>query len=124
MIKEGDKAAEALATTFEDALVLSNLPVFSKLEGDAAIKKIRKAISDSATPAALSEELCEIIKSANKASFALDVLFTVEPRTLKVPDYINNGLLWLEKQLGRKHEEVLATSKKSTTPELLAEAKK
>jgi predicted ATP-dependent endonuclease of OLD family len=115
-----DDPAEALATTFEDSLVLENLSLFRELDGDGMVKKFKDAIGEHPEPVALGAEMFEILKSGNKAAFALDLLWLEKPKApieeLNVPKYISDGLVWLEKQLRRKQEEVLATVPAAESP--------
>lgn len=49
----------------------------------------------------------EILKNGTKAEFALDILFCEEVDQIKVPSYIDEGLVWLADQLKRKEEAVV-----------------
>ena len=42
-------------------------------------------------------------KDVPKAGFALDLIYSVDPEDLQVPNYINEGLLWLQDLLD-KHD--------------------
>ena len=109
-LKNATTDMEALSNTFEDALVFENLSSFSELEGEGLIKKFKDAINNHATPSDLGQAMFEILKTGNKAEFALDLLYLKEPKTLKVPTYISEGLSWLQDQMQRKQQEVLAPS--------------
>jgi len=86
-------------STFEDALVLDNIPFFQSLTEDGLFKKINNALGKS-TVEAISKEMFEVIsKEKNKAGFALDLFLYEEPNELKAPQYIAEGLSWLEKKL-------------------------
>jgi len=100
-------AAEALANTFEDALVYENPELFAKLAGHGLIAKFRDALTSSADLAELATKASEALKSGTKAEFALDILFSEEVEQLKVPSYIDEGLVWLAEQLKRKEEDVV-----------------
>ena len=102
---------EALPYTFEDALVLENLSFFKDLEGDGLIKKFKEAINKNQTVSNMGKEMFESLKTGNKAEFALDLLYLREPKTLKVPTYINEGLMWLDEQLKRKQQDSLSVTK-------------
>ena len=41
----------------------------------------------------------ELKKSEVKAEFALDLIFSIAPEEIAVPQYINEGLTWLENAL-------------------------
>ena len=99
---------EVLASTFEDALVLENLPTFSVLVGTGLIAKFRENIAASANANDLCGALFQSLRtSPKKAEFALDILEVKDPEKLVPPTYIREGLGWLEERLKGKHVEVL-----------------
>ena len=100
------EAVEALANTFEDAIVYENIGVFEKLDGTGLIASFRKAIADSSDVGELAEACAEALAGGNKAEFALDLLYSDEIEGLKVPAYIHAGLAWLAEQLKRKEHEM------------------
>ena len=84
----GVSQAEALANTFEDALVFQNLEIFKELPGYGLIAKFRKAIGTQTTTADLGEAMFACLKDGVKAEFALDVLEIEEGRpTRNTPIY-------------------------------------
>jgi hypothetical protein len=99
-------ATEALAYTLEDAVVIANIELFSTLSGDGLIAKFRTAIANSVDFAALSAAMKDALKGGSKAEFALDLLEIENPRDLKPPKYIREGLLWLAEQLAHKQTEL------------------
>jgi len=100
---------EALANTFEDALVFSNLGLFKKIEGIGLVPKFRDEVEKATSPEQLGEKLFNLLKSGDKAQFALDMLMIEgEPEELAIPKYIADGLEWLESKVKRKQEEILA----------------
>lgn len=107
MVFKSKDAAEALANTFEDALVYENPELFAKLAGHGLIAKFRDALTTSADFAQLAEKASDALKNGTKAEFALDILFSEEVDQLKVPAYINEGLAWLAEQLKRKEDDVV-----------------
>jgi predicted ATP-dependent endonuclease of OLD family len=100
------KTVESLANTLEDALVFQNIDLFASHDGKGLIAKFRKAIEESATITKLGETLADNLKGGGKAELALDLLEIAEPKALKPPVYIREGLLWLTSQL-RQHQEGL-----------------
>lgn len=108
---------EALAYTLEDSIVVSNLDLFAELPGSGLIAKFREAIADSADFAALSTAMKRALESGNKAEFALDLLEIENPRDLKPPHYIREGLLWLSTQLERKKAELGLAQNLALDPE-------
>ncbi|MGJ0531852.1 AAA family ATPase [Methylocystis sp.] len=97
---------EALANTFEDALLYQNLPFFTNRKGTGLIGKFSKAIDAAADLPALAEAVRETLKDGGKAEFALDLLFSTDVGKLAVPTYIETGLLWLIEQLRRKEDDL------------------
>lgn len=102
--------AEALANTFEDALVYENAELFEVLAGYGLIAKFRDALMNSADLNALASALSTALKSGSKAEFVLNLLYSDEIKNLKIPAYIHDGLLWLGEQLKRKEEDVIGKS--------------
>jgi len=99
--------AEALANTFEDALVYENADLFKALDGDGLIARFRKALNDSANLSVLADEVSKALKDGGKAEFALNLLYSDIGEELKVPAYIHEGLLWLAQQLKRKEADIV-----------------
>ena len=105
---------EALANTFEDALLYENPTLFADLPGHGLIAKFRDALADSADLGALAAAVHLALKSGNKAEFALDLLYSDKITTLKVPAYIHDGLAWLALQLKRKEQDAIGQPKVAT----------
>jgi hypothetical protein len=97
---------EALANTLEDSLLFQNVLLFTNLEGKGLIRKFRNAITESGTIAELSTAVSKALKDGGKAELALDLLEIEDAGSLKPPEYIREGLLWLLSQL-RQHQEEL-----------------
>lgn len=97
--------AEALANTFEDALVYENIELFRSMEGSGLIGRFRDAIRQSTDLQNLANQVARALKQGGKAEFAMDLLYSDEIDNLKVPSYIDKGLLWLAQQLQRKEDE-------------------
>jgi len=102
--------AEALANTFEDALVYENIDLFAKMDGGGLIAKFRKALNDAADLTVLADELSKALKGSGKAEFALNLLCSDEAEKIKVPTYIHEGLLWLTQQLKLKEADTIGDS--------------
>ena len=103
----GNEGVEALASTFEDALVFENLDLFASLEGSGLIKKFRDAIAANAEPAALGKALFESLKTGDKAEFALNLLELEKADSIAIPTYIKQGLAWLDDQLQKAQTVIL-----------------
>ncbi len=106
-IEIDDNEEEAFPYTFEDALVFENLIRFKDLKKRGLIKKFGKAIREKKNAETLGQAMFDALKEGNKAEFALDILFLKDPKELKVPTYIHEGLSWLQDQLERKQKDVL-----------------
>lgn len=116
----GAALAEALANTFEDALVYENIGIFQGLEGTGLIAKFRHAIAAAADLPALAADVQKFLVKG-KAEFALNLLYATYKKTvdgtetdadviddLVVPTYIHEGLLWLSGELKRRELELPA----------------
>ena len=100
-INGSTELVEVHATSFEDSLIYSNIELFKKLKGFGLIKKFKGAIIDS-TPDNIESKVYDVLresKPGDKAAFALDLLFQKDPKELNTPQYIEEGLLWLEEKL-------------------------
>jgi predicted ATP-dependent endonuclease of OLD family len=97
---------EALANTFEDALVFQNLELFGNLVQDGLIAKFKKMIVESSDIESLGEALLTELSHGSKAEFALDLLELKDPCQLKVPKYIDEGLRWLATEITSRQKDV------------------
>jgi len=96
------KGAEttAIPHTFEDAVVLSNVGFFrTKTGSKGLIKKMVEAVNLPTVQEACTTMFEALSGTSKKAEMALDLLYTSEPGELKPPEYIAEGLQWLEKKL-------------------------
>jgi predicted ATP-dependent endonuclease of OLD family len=96
---------EIMARTFEDALVFANLKFFRETQASDAIAKVRDLVTQSLSATDLSRAMFDLIKDISKAAFALGILFSEDPKKLEVPQYIETGLNWLQKQLEQKDKD-------------------
>jgi len=88
---------EAIPYTFEDALALTNIDLFKKLDSATGMaKKMKEALSKDSLDTCCDELFKALEK--DKAKMALDLL-DVDPQNLQVPEYIEEGLDWLEMEL-------------------------
>ncbi len=99
-------SSEALANTLEDALVFQNIDLFASLKGKGLLAKIRTALEESTTISEVGEKLFSSLKGGGKAELALDLLEIEDPKALRPPAYIREGLLWLASQLRQHHNEL------------------
>lgn len=96
---------EAISSTFEDCLVYTNYQLFKAISTDDTGSLV-KSVSDEINAASSFEDfhkgVYEILrngKSDQKAEFALDLIYAVDPNKLIVPAYIDEGLEWLQAYL-------------------------
>lgn len=102
---------EAIPTTFEDSLIYTNLKAFEdkieeyqSQEKDIAqinfLKELVTIISKSTNHDELKDGINALINSQSfKALFALDLIYEFDPEVINIPEYINEGLQWLQQQL-------------------------
>ncbi|OBR76414.1 ATP-dependent endonuclease [Xanthomonas arboricola] len=100
------KNAEAIANTFEDALIYQNIDFFKSLQGGGLAKQIRQSIADSKDVTELSSSIQKALKNGDKAEFSMTLLESSDLDEVALPDYIDKGLLWLIAQLKRKEDDV------------------
>lgn len=91
---------EFIPTTFEDSIAYSNFSTFKRMSGNGLIRKFKNAFAI-ADPAMIAEKVYKAVESssANKAAFALDLIYKKDPKNISIPHYIDEGLLWLEETL-------------------------
>ena len=101
---KSDKSAEALANTFEDALVYESIDTFQAMNGTGLMGRLRKSLDSAIDLSDLAKKISKDLAKGGKAEFAMDLLYSDEIDTMKVPTYIHEGLLWLSEQLKRKED--------------------
>lgn len=101
--------------TFEDALVLANISMFKGLtERTGLIKKMVDAVNNPTLDNACQSMFDALNKNAKKAEMALELLCTTEPSRLNPPQYIEEGLDWLNTKL---KEDISLSAKSVNTSE-------
>jgi len=98
---------EALPNTFEDSLVLSNVKHFATKQGRGLTKAVSKALRESETADDLGQAFFDALRDGDKAEFVLQTLGDPNFAKLAVPEYIREGLTWLETKLKKKSKELL-----------------
>ncbi|PTT16739.1 ATP-dependent endonuclease, partial [Flavobacterium sp. HMWF030] len=88
--------------TFEDALIFENQVSLASIDGSSTTNKVKEIISEGLTGDDLADAIYDLLKDAEKAAFALDCVLTQEPKKIKPPSYVKNGLTWLEDTLDGK----------------------
>jgi len=92
-------SAKILSRTFEDALILANFDddFFQSMKD---LKAAKEAIDDGTTP--LSKSLFDYVQKLTKGDFAFKCLLHLadsDDNLFNPPEYIGEGLAWLEDQL-------------------------
>ncbi|WP_312832514.1 ATP-dependent nuclease [Sedimentibacter saalensis] len=98
---------EVLSSTFEDCMVYANYKLFKdlKLEEDDAddagnlLKKVNAALKAEKSFDDIHKQIYDELrngKTDQKAEFALDLIYSIDPGKLTVPPYIAEGLEWLQ----------------------------
>jgi predicted ATP-dependent endonuclease of OLD family len=103
-------AVEALATTFEDAMAFENLELFRALDSGGMAGQLKDAIELHTDPVALSKAFFDILKTDGKAELALELISIKDPKDMKIPAYIANGLEWLQSQVSARHVKTLGVA--------------
>lgn len=102
------EAIQALPNTFEDSFVLSNAVYFAEMErGVGLMKAFVKILKEAQTSDAVGESFFNELRDGKKAEFVLFVLGDKNFPSLKIPEYISEGLSWLESKLRSKQKELL-----------------
>lgn len=104
-INYNDEKKEALTSTFEDSIIYSNLELFKNIDDkELYLNKISNIIKSATGFEDMHSKIYEEIRktSFKKAEFALDLIYLIDPEKIVVPNYIDDGLNWLESQLSSK----------------------
>jgi predicted ATP-dependent endonuclease of OLD family len=102
-----NEEVETIPNTFEDSLVLSNAEHFATKSGRGLTRSFAKALREAETALGLGTALFDELRGGDKAEFALQVLEDPDFAKLLVPEYIREGLTWLEEKLQKKSKELL-----------------
>lgn len=100
-VNDGKKNLNIYPYTFEDSLVMENREVFQKLAKGIGLLKEMCDASNKTEVEESAQGMYDAItkKGAKKAEFALELFYFEEPNILKTPQYIQQGLSWLESKL-------------------------
>lgn len=97
---------EALAYTFEDALLYENMAFFKGRVGTGMAGGFRRCFDKATDSVDFVRQVRDTIEKGNKADFALELLYSQDIDKLAVPAYIDHGLQWLSDQLKRKEDDL------------------
>lgn len=102
------EAIQAFPNTFEDSFMLSNASHFAKkTDGTGLMKAFVKILNEAQSSEAVGERFFNELREGKKAEFVLLVLGDKNFSSLAIPEYINEGLTWLESKLRSKQKELL-----------------
>ncbi|MCP1110259.1 AAA family ATPase [Ohessyouella blattaphilus] len=105
MIDFNGSLVEALSSTFEDCLVYTNYELFKNIkttDKGSLVKNVHDSIAESDSFDDVHEKIYKLLregKSDQKAEFALDVIYDIDPKEITIPSYIAEGLEWLQSLL-------------------------
>ncbi len=104
-INTSKEKKEVYPYTFEDSLGFTNWDFFQEKSGNGFIRKLNSEFNSGEDISVIANNLFNYLKDNGriKAPFALDLLFMEDPKKLKTPEYINDGLKWLENKLTSNH---------------------
>jgi hypothetical protein len=74
------------------------------MDGTGLMGRIRKSLDRATDLGDLAKQVSADLAKGGKAEFAMELLYRDEIDTMKVPTYIDEGLLWLAEQLKRKED--------------------
>ena len=107
--KKGGGENEAIPYTFEDSLALTNLELFRGYQNPVGLLKKLQAALDKDTLEDASHDMFDSLEKGSKAEMTLELLYRSEPDKIESPDYIADGLEWLEKSLAARKVDVIST---------------
>lgn len=108
--KDESDEEEAIPYTFEDSLALTNLKLFRDYQDPKGLlKKLTNALGKDTLNEA-SVDMLDSLRTGSKAEMALELFYLTEPSDLEPPNYISDGLKWLEGKLAEKKQDFLASA--------------
>ena len=108
--KDDSDEEEAIPYTFEDSLALTNLKLFRDYQDPKGLlKKLTNALGKETLNDA-SVDMFKELGIGSKAEMALELFYLTEPSDLEPPDYISDGLKWLEGKLAEKKQDFLSSA--------------
>ena len=99
---KGQANIKALPRTFEDSVIYTNIGLFNTIDVDDAeslVKKLKAEITAKKTFDDLHKSIYDLLRQGaadQKAAFALDLIYAIDPSELIIPHYIAEGLEWLQ----------------------------
>lgn len=102
-IANNGQGLEALSRTFEDSLIYSNMETFKSTDATDAgtlLNIVHNSLNSADSFDDLQNKIFNALKSSEtKAEFALDLIYSIDPASIIVPAYIQEGLEWLQRTL-------------------------
>ncbi len=109
--EEANRVEEVIPYTFEDSLALSNTDSFKGYQvSKGLLKKLVEALNKESLHN-INKAMFEAVTGSNasKAELALELLCLTDPQELEPPNYILNGLKWLETKLHNRKQSFTGT---------------
>ncbi|TAP31105.1 hypothetical protein KUL49_00605 [Alteromonas sp. KUL17] len=103
----GVAGGKVIPYTFEDALALTNITLIKNLQKPTGMMKKMKDACEEPSLDECAIAMYEALENSGKAKMALDIIFDIDPEKLQVPEYINEGLQWLERELREASKDFL-----------------
>ncbi|MCG7551639.1 AAA family ATPase [Pseudoalteromonas sp. Of7M-16] len=90
---------KAIPYTFEDSLALTNIELLKKLTKPTGMMKKMKDACEMDTLEKCAEAMYKALDNKGKAQMALDIIYDIDPSELLIPQYVLEGLEWLQNEL-------------------------
>lgn len=97
--KRNGSEDEVVPYTFEDSLVFSNISRFREYEYPKGLLKKLQTALEKETLQDVCVEMFENLKTGDKAEMALELLYMGDPDQLEPPEYVAEGLEWLQQSI-------------------------
>lgn len=97
---DGNATSEFLPRTFEDSFIYTNKDKFLNLSSDNSNERLLAIKSILGANDRIDKKIFDKLNEPGfKAGFALDIIYDMDINLLKVPNYIDEGLRWIENEL-------------------------
>ena len=102
-VNYNDSSERVISSTFEDALTLSNISLIKNIPSPKGLmKKMSEALKKETINEACQAMFDALGKNSKKAEMALNLLCCLQDEKLNSPQYIHEGLKWLQEKLNKQ----------------------